>query len=71
MAGKRKTGRWLTIWLPDEDCWVIQALEVIRRRFEQKGTPMSQAAVVSLEIKKSDGKMVMKGELSCILESSF
>jgi hypothetical protein len=39
----RRSGRWLTLWVPGRQMWVFRALERVIRRFEEKGVPKSRS----------------------------
>lgn len=39
-------GRRLSIWIPQEDLWIIEAIEKSRQMFEAKGISISQAELI-------------------------
>lgn len=41
MSGKR-----LSIWIPEEDCWIFDVLETVQREFEERGFPISYGELV-------------------------
>ena len=41
MAGKR-----LSIWIPEEDCWIFEVLDTIQREFEERGFPVSHGELL-------------------------
>lgn len=55
-----KKGRRISIWIPEEDEWMLRALEGLQQAFEEEGISMSRGEVIRYilapELRKANEK---------------
>ena len=40
------SGRRLSVWIPEDDCWIFDVLDTVQREFEERGFPISYGELV-------------------------
>lgn len=48
---KKRKGRYLNTYIPEEDLWLFGALEKLQRRYEEQGIPMSRGELIRTLLK--------------------
>ena len=41
LTDKDMSGRRLSVWIPEDDCWIFDVLDTVQREFEERGFPIS------------------------------